>query len=203
MRKAAIATGSIRLFFSPPDHSSTQPAVFVDRDGVINEKIAGGYVTGWRSFRFIPGITEALQALSSLGLPVIVVSNQAGVGKGLMGRRALGQVTRRFVTTLRKEGARIDAVYYCPHAPDAGCNCRKPRPGLLEQAAEDWGVDLSRSVLIGDSQSDLEAAAAAGCRAVIFTADSGEQCDSPSIPNAVRNVSDLAATVAGLLKDLT
>jgi D-glycero-D-manno-heptose 1,7-bisphosphate phosphatase len=202
VRGAVVAASSIRLLFSPPDSSTVRPAVFLDRDGVINEKIPGGYVTDWNSFRFVPGITGALRALSSIGLPIIVVSNQAGVGKGMPSRRVLGQITRRFVEALRKEGARVDAVYYCPHAPESGCNCRKPRPGLLEQAAEDWGVALTRSVLVGDSQSDLKAADAVGCRAVIFTRDSDKANGSPFALRVVRNASDLSGIVISLLENI-
>jgi len=178
----AVAPGSIRLFFSPPDRSTFGPALFLDRDGVINERILDGYVTDWDSFRFVPGIAETIRALSSLGPPIIVVSNQAGVGKRLMSVRVLAEITRRFVEALRRERARIDAVYYCPHTPLEACRCRKPRPGLLEDAAGDWGLDLGSSVLVGDDDSDVVAAKAVGCRAITFSRETqiagGEASDS-------------------------
>ena len=140
---------SIRLFFSRPDTTTIKSAVFLDRDGVINKKISGGYVTDWRQFHFLPGIVETIANLASLGKPMIVVSNQAAVEKQLLDRSMLEQITRRFVGALRERGARIDAVYYCPHTPEMNCHCRKPKPGLLEEAAQDWSLDLNSSVLVG------------------------------------------------------
>ncbi|HEY6292109.1 MAG TPA: HAD family hydrolase [Terriglobia bacterium] len=161
-------------FFSPPPSFSSprvrqrRPAIFFDRDGVINQRIVGGYVTSWSEFRFLDGMIPVLRDLSRLKLPIIVVSNQAGVGKGLMSRFALGAITERFVSELARRGARMDAVYYCPHAPEQACPCRKPQPGLLLRAARDWRIDLSRSVLVGDSLRDIEAASAVDCRGILF-----------------------------------
>lgn len=158
----------MRLFFSQPPERGTRPAIFLDRDGVINQRVTGGYVTAWDQFQFIEGIDKALAILSGWGLPIIVVSNQACVGKGLLSESRLQGMTRRFAAVLELAGGRIDAVYYCPHKPDDACGCRKPKPGLLEQASRDWRIDLSQSVLVGDSPSDLEAAAAVNCRAILF-----------------------------------
>jgi histidinol-phosphate phosphatase family protein len=159
----------MRLILTRPPTTGTRPAIFLDRDGVINRRIAGGYVTNWRQFTFVRGIKTALARLSRMGIPLIVVSNQAGVGKGFVTRHALRDITERFVAALAKAGARIDAVYYCPHTPEDRCSCRKPRPGLLRQAARDWRLSLKRSVLIGDSLSDLEAACAVHCPAIFLT----------------------------------
>jgi D-glycero-D-manno-heptose 1,7-bisphosphate phosphatase len=142
-------------------------AIFVDRDGVINEQITGTYVTNWSEFRFLPGVAEAFAEISRLSFPIIVISNQAGVGKGMIDVAELSAMTRQFVTLLGDAGARIDAVYYCPHTPEQACGCRKPKPGLLHRAASDWSVDLTRSVFIGDSAKDREAANAAGCRSIL------------------------------------
>ena len=159
---------SIAFHFSAAPCPGRRPAIFLDRDGVINERVVGGYVTNWSEFRFLSGVLPVLRELGRLRLPLIVVSNQAGVGKGLMSRAALGRITERFVAHLTRAGAPIAAVYYCPHAPDAGCRCRKPRPGLLLRAARDCGIHLGRSILIGDSPSDVEAARAAGCQSILF-----------------------------------
>lgn len=148
-----------------------RPAIFFDRDGVINERIVGGYVTEWSQFQFVSGIRAAMTTLSEIGLPVIVVSNQAGIGKGLLSRSVLGDITNRFVAALRLERARVDAVYYCPHAAEDGCWCRKPRIGLIRQAAAEWRIDLDRSVLIGDSPTDVEAANTAHCGAILLSPD--------------------------------
>ncbi|HXJ95107.1 MAG TPA: HAD family hydrolase [Terriglobia bacterium] len=159
---------SIAFHFDDSPRRGWRPAIFLDRDGVINQRVVGGYVTTWNGFRFLDGVVPALRGLSRFELPLIVVSNQAGVGKRLMSRAALGRITERFVSHLTRAGAPITAAYYCPHAPDAGCQCRKPRPGLLLRAARDWRINLSRSILIGDSPSDVEAARAAGCRSILF-----------------------------------
>jgi D-glycero-D-manno-heptose 1,7-bisphosphate phosphatase len=159
----------IRVFFSDPARRGPMPGIFLDRDGVINEKIEGSYVTTWEEFRYIDGVRRALLQLSALGLPLIVVSNQAAVGKGLISEETLVEITRRFVSELREAGVEIQAVYYCPHVPQQSCACRKPQPGLLEQAAREWNIDLRNSVMIGDSLTDAQAATAAGCRAVLFS----------------------------------
>ena len=158
----------MRLLFNQPSERGTRPAIFLDRDGVINQRVTNGYVTAWDQFRFIDGIDKAVAVMAGLGLPIIVVSNQACISKGLLSESRLEGITRRFVTVLESAGGRVDAVYYCPHKPDDLCGCRKPKPGLLEQASQDWRIDLIQSVLVGDSSSDLEAAAAVDCRAILF-----------------------------------
>lgn len=194
----------MRFILTTRPTTGTRPAIFLDRDGVINHRIVGGYVTNWRQFKFIPRIKTALARLSKLGVPLIVVSNQAGVVKGLVTRRALRDITERFVAALAKAGARIDAVYYCPHTPEAHCPCRKPRPGLLKQAARDWRLSLKSSVLIGDSLSDLEAARAVHCPA-IFLASRHQALDFPdraawSPVTLARSSSQLPRMVCRLLR---
>jgi D-glycero-D-manno-heptose 1,7-bisphosphate phosphatase len=158
----------MRLFFTQPPESGLRPAIFLDRDGVINQQIVGGYVTSWAEFRFLPGVIETLARLAEFDLPVIVISNQAAVEKGLIDRATLAGITRQFVGRLEEAGARIDAVYYCPHRPETGCECRKPKAGLLLEAAREWRLDLSRSVFVGDSMADMEAARAAGCKGILL-----------------------------------
>lgn len=170
-REPLTKENGVRHLFTPPPSAGVRPAILLDRDGVINERIRDGYVARWEQFRFVRGIRGALARLTALGVPLIVVSNQAGVGKGMVSPAVLEEVTERFVAELAKRGAHIAAVYYCPHTPDDGCSCRKPRPGLLERAAKEWRVDLTQSILIGDSASDVEAATAVHCRAILFTAD--------------------------------
>jgi len=158
----------VALVFSRMRKRRGSPAILLDRDGVINRRIHDGYVTKWSEFKFIPGISRAIAGLSASQLPIIVVSNQAGAGKGLLTRATLIGITKRFVAALRRRGARIDAVYYCPHTALENCGCRKPQPGLLKRAAADWGLDLTRSVLVGDTLSDLAAAAAVGGRGLLL-----------------------------------
>lgn len=159
---------SIAFHFDDLPCLGRRPAIFLDRDGVINERVVGGYVTSWSEFRILNGVVPVLRELGRFRLPLIVVSNQGGVGKGLMSRAALGRITERFVAHLARAGAPLAAVYYCPHTADAGCRCRKPRPGLLLRAAHDCRIHLGRSILIGDSPSDVEAARAAGCQSILF-----------------------------------
>jgi len=146
-------------------------SVLLDRDGVINRRIRRGYVTSWKRFIFLPGVLEGLRRLSLAGYSIIVVSNQAAVGKGLMTPSDLDEITRRFVKKARTHGGPIDAVYYCMHRKEARCRCRKPRPGLLLQAQADHHLILSETYLIGDSPSDLMAARQAGCPVVMVNSN--------------------------------
>jgi len=158
----------LRIVFSSPDLSVRGPAIFIDRDGVINCRRPDDYVLDFSQFVFIPGIRAALKQLGSLGLPLIVISNQAAVGKGLLDPVGLQEITDRMQKALREDGAALAAAYYCPHRPDENCSCRKPKPDLLICAADDFNVDLGRSVFIGDSESDVQAARAAGCKPILF-----------------------------------
>jgi D-glycero-D-manno-heptose 1,7-bisphosphate phosphatase len=135
---------------------------------VINCRRANDCVLGWSQFVFMDGIREALRELASLGLPMILISNQSAVGRGLLRDVELEAITQRMWKTLEQDGTRLSAAYFCPHRPDEMCACRKPQPGLLRQAAADFGIDLSRSVLIGDSDADVKAAQAVGCHPVLF-----------------------------------
>ncbi|MCY4342980.1 MAG: HAD family hydrolase [Gammaproteobacteria bacterium] len=138
---------------------------FLDRDGVINEVPVGhGYVTAWAQFRFIDGALDALRALKGKGYRLVVVTNQQGIGKGLMDLDALEAIHRKLRAHCARHGAAIDGVFFCPHLASDGCDCRKPRPGLIRQAVRELGLDLDlgRSWLIGDSPRDIEAGAAAG-----------------------------------------
>lgn len=168
----ATSTGMLKRFVTEPP-GATARAVFLDRDGVINRRIVGGYVTTWTEFEFLPRATDGIVRLSVHDDPIIVVSNQAGVGKGLVAVSELADITRRFVGEIEAHGGRIDAVYYCPHVPADECECRKPKPGLLLQARRDWDLDLSKCVLLGDSESDAAAGRAAGCRVLLGLDDSG------------------------------
>jgi D-glycero-D-manno-heptose 1,7-bisphosphate phosphatase len=155
------------MLWSRPE-TSGDSAIFIDRDGVVNRRRANDYVLDWTQFVFVDGIREALRELSSLGLPIILISNQSAVGRGLLQPEQLMEITERMRNRLEQDGARLDAAYFCPHRPDEACACRKPQPGLLKQAAADFAVDLSRSVFIGDSDSDVKAAHAVECNPVLF-----------------------------------
>ena len=149
-----------------PTHQR-QGAFFLDRDGVINATPENRYVTCWAEFRFLPGTLQALRLLNRDGRKVIVLSNQAGVGRGIMPRSQLNLITRRMLAAIRQAGGRVDAVYYCTHTPDNGCACRKPRPGLLRRACRKLRIDPKRSFVVGDNATDVAMGRAAGCRTVL------------------------------------
>jgi D-glycero-D-manno-heptose 1,7-bisphosphate phosphatase len=140
-------------------------AVFLDRDGVINQKpTAGLYVTKWEDFHILPGVIEAITLLNQSGFLVIVVTNQRCVAKGLMTVAELDLMHERMTDTLARAGAMIDETLYCPHEKEPPCDCRKPAPGMLLRAARARGIDLSASWMIGDSDNDMEAGTNAGCQ---------------------------------------
>jgi len=144
--------------------------VLIDRDGVINQRLIGGYVTSWPQFRFLPGVLEALRLLAENDYSAIVVSNQACVGKGLLSMEGLNEITCRFVKEVRNHGGRIESVYYCPHRIEDACMCRKPSPGLLLRAQREYGFSFRDTFVIGDSEKEVLAAHRLGCPAVLVDA---------------------------------
>jgi D,D-heptose 1,7-bisphosphate phosphatase len=164
----------IRILFSDVRRDIAVPAIFIDRDGVINCHRPGDYVLDWCQFVFVPGIRRALRDLSSLRLPMIVISNQAAVGKGLLTRAVLEEITVRMHQTLLLDSIFLSGYYYCPHTVDEGCDCRKPRAGMLRRAATDFNIDLRRSIFIGDSDTDIQAACAADCQPLLFGRGAGD-----------------------------
>jgi D-glycero-D-manno-heptose 1,7-bisphosphate phosphatase len=199
-------TQSLRFLLTTPPSTLRRPAIFLDRDGVINERIVDGYVTNWQEFRFVEGALSVLRDLARLRLPILVISNQSGVGKGLVSRSSLRQITERFVAAMERRGARIDGVYYCPHRTEEGCPCRKPKPGLLLAAARDWRIDLGASVMIGDAITDVQAAQAAGCRGILVHRTAESAAAAPSREKAlpqtlvVPSVFNLPASVRVLVR---
>ena len=150
---------------SPKNNPGQRPAVFLDRDGTINEEM--GYINHVSRFRLLPDAVPAIRRLNEAGLPVVVVTNQSGAARGYFSPALVEEVHRHLQDLLAREGARLDAIYTCLHAPDAGCSCRKPKPGLLLQAAADLGLDLSRSYLVGDRYMDIQTAANAGVQGIL------------------------------------
>ncbi len=145
-------------------------AAFLDRDGVINRKAPEGeYILRWEEFQFLPGVAEAIKLLNNSGILVIVVSNQRCVSKGLLSIPDLEEIHRKMQDVLSVAGARLDAIYFCPHDNFPPCDCRKPAPGMLLSAAKEHGIDLSSSWMIGDTNSDMEAGKRAGCKTIKIT----------------------------------
>ena len=156
--------------------AQAQKVAFLDRDGVINRAPDKGcYVLHWRQFQFADGALDMLKALANKGYRLVVVTNQQGVGKGLMDAAALAAVHRNLCAASAAQGAPMDAVFSCPHLAVQDCPCRKPKPGLIHEALRrlPYSVDLSKSWMIGDSVRDIEAGAAAGLRTLLLGVAAG------------------------------
>lgn len=151
-------------------------AIFVDRDDTLMVDVK--YCADPALVELIPGAAEGLRALREAGYRVVVVTNQSGIGRGYFDAQTLGRVNDRLRDELRREGADYDALYYCPHTPENACECRKPKPGLLLQAASELNIDLASSYTLGDRDLDVEAGRAAGTKTILVsrttTPDNGE-----------------------------
>jgi D-glycero-D-manno-heptose 1,7-bisphosphate phosphatase len=143
------------------------PALFLDRDGVIIEN-RPNYVRSWADVDMYPQALRALARIRSVPYKIILVTNQSGVGRGMIPRDVADGINTRLATEIEQAGGRIDAVYLCPHAPADHCACRKPRPGMLLQAAQEHDIDLSQSFMIGDALTDIAAGRAAGVKQAIL-----------------------------------
>jgi D-glycero-D-manno-heptose 1,7-bisphosphate phosphatase len=159
---------------------TVKAAAFLDRDGVIN--IDRGYVFRREDFEFVPGTLDAARELKSMGLALVVVTNQSGMARGYYGPEQFHAITDWMNETFATHGAALDGVYFCPHHPTEGeapyrraCQCRKPAPGMLLDAARDLDIDVRRSVLFGDKASDLQAALAAGIPNRVLLGTDGRQ----------------------------
>ena len=177
------------------------PAIFLDRDGVINENRAD-YVRTWEQVVFLPGVFDALRELAASRFVLVVVTNQSAVGRGIMTAETLAEIHGGIAARVQAEGARLDAIYACPHRPDELCACRKPEPGMLLDAAEALGIDLAASFMVGDAVSDMEAALAAGCRPILVLSGRG-QAQLPRLRakgyDDIPAVADLGEAVALIL----
>jgi D-glycero-D-manno-heptose 1,7-bisphosphate phosphatase len=177
-------------------------AIFLDRDGTINYERAD-YVTTWTEFVFLPGALDALRKLAELDLPIVVVTNQSAIGRGRVTAQAVDALHNHMRQRIAEAGGRIDAIYVCPHHPDDGCDCRKPKPGLLLKAASDLGLRLDHCLLIGDLATDISAAKAVDCSAILVSSGlSGSRqgaLDRQSGAAYSTVVSDLSAAVEVVL----
>jgi D-glycero-D-manno-heptose 1,7-bisphosphate phosphatase len=151
--------------------------VFLDRDGVL-VRHRPDYVKDWSEVEIVPGSFEALRRLRSAGARVYVATNQSAVGRGIVSRDVVDDLHARLADVAVRNGARIDGFFVCPHRPEDGCACRKPKPGLLLQAQVASGVDLSRAFMVGDQVSDALAGVAAGCTAILL-ADEPVEATAP------------------------
>jgi D-glycero-D-manno-heptose 1,7-bisphosphate phosphatase len=146
--------------------SALRPAAFLDRDGTLIEDV--GFPRRPELVRLVDGAAAALRGLAAAGMRLVVVSNQSGIGRGLITGEEARAVHERFIALLGAEEIVLDGAKYCPHPPEAECDCRKPRPGMILEAAENLQLDLGCSFMIGDKLSDVEAGERAGCRTVLL-----------------------------------
>ncbi len=185
-------------------------AAFLDRDGVVIEEV--NYLSEVGQVRLVPGAAEAIANLNLAGVPVVVVTNQAGVARGYFPEDRVGEVHEYLDELLAECGAWVDRYYYCPHHPNAEvaqyrseCDCRKPRPGMLRQAAAELSLDLTRSYLVGDKVSDLVAGGVVGCRTVLVRTGHGAKVNAAVADetwNLLRVAADLSEAVRHLLPEL-
>ena len=144
-----------------------RPAIFLDRDGTVIEDV--GYLRDPGQVQMLPGAGPALRLLQDHGFALVVVSNQSGIGRGWITPGEAEQVHERMRACLAAHGVSLDAVYYCPHAPDARCPCRKPSPEMILRAAQELDLDRARSFLVGDKATDIQAGQRAGCYTILLT----------------------------------
>jgi len=184
-----------------------KPAVFLDRDGVVIED--SHYLGSPERVRLLPGAAAAIASLNRAGWPVVIVSNQSGVGRGMFSEADVDAVHAHLAELLHGYGAKIDAFHFCPHHPDSEvkafrieCECRKPKPGMLQRAATELRLDLRASWMIGDRVSDLEAGAAAGCRTVLVRTGYGMLVNPAGLDRDALNVELVAANLADAVTKL-
>jgi D-glycero-D-manno-heptose 1,7-bisphosphate phosphatase len=165
------------------------PAILLDRDGVLIEN-RSDYVRGWPQVKILPEAIHALTLSEIKNYKIVIVTNQSAVGRGLISLETANEINSRLVDLIHHHGGQVDSVFMCPHKPDDGCFCRKPKPGLLLQAAKELSLDLRRSWMIGDAWSDVLAGQAAGVRQSILlkTGRGGEQLLQPRPENVVNHL---------------
>jgi len=169
--------------------------VLIDRDGVINRD-SDEYIKSVAEWQPLAGSLEALRDLTAAGFRIVVITNQSGIGRGLFSRATLEAIHAAMRAAVKAVGGRIDEIYYCPHLPAAGCRCRKPEPGLLLDAATDFGISLEGVAFIGDKESDVDAALAVGARPILV----GDRVPDGRLPQ-IERYPDLAAAARGLIRE--
>ena len=186
------------------DAGARRRAVFLDRDGTICEEM--GYLNHISRFRMYPFAAAAIRRLNQAGLPVIVVTNQSGVARGIFPESLVHQVHEKMIAELAAAGARVEGVYFCPHRSEDACGCRKPHPGMLERAAREHALELAGSCVVGDRYDDLEMAERIGGRGILVLTGYGRgeyelhRASWPKQPGRV--VEDLSAAVNLILEEL-
>lgn len=172
--------------------------IILDRDGVINAD-SDQFIKSPDEWKPIPGSLEAIARLNQWGWRVVVASNQSGVGRGLFGMDTLNAINDKMVRSLAQAGGRLDAIFFCPHAADSTCDCRKPKSGLFQQIAERFNVDLTGVPCVGDSLRDLQAGVSMGCEPYLVLTGKGMKTrEDPELPPGTKIFPDLDAVAAAL-----
>jgi D-glycero-D-manno-heptose 1,7-bisphosphate phosphatase len=181
----------------------SHPAVFLDRDGTINEEM--GYINHLRRFHLLPQAVVAIRRLNEAGFKVVVITNQSGAARGYFAASLVEEVHEHLQALLRAWGAHLDGIYTCLHSPDDACACRKPQPTLIHQAARDLDLDLTRSYAVGDRYRDVETAANAGVKGILVLTGYGlgeyESRREGQSVQPVHVAPDLAEAVEWILQD--
>jgi D-glycero-D-manno-heptose 1,7-bisphosphate phosphatase len=173
--------------------------VILDRDGVINHDSAA-FIKNPDEWTPIAGSLDAIALLNQAGFQVVLATNQSGIGRGLLDISALCAIHDKMHRALALAGARVEAVFYCPHAQDAGCNCRKPRPGMFEDIAHRFNLDLTDVPCVGDALRDLQAADAVGAQPILVLTGKGKQTRAAGgLPARTQIHADLAAAVKSII----
>ena len=180
--------------------TAKRPAVFLDRDGTVNVEVH--YLSQPEQIELLPTVSETISMLNSRNIPVVIATNQAGIARGYFPEQNLIAIHNHLRQILAEQNALVDGIYYCPHHPSAGlgdyrkvCACRKPAPGMLTRAADELAIDLNRSLMIGDRESDLQAGASAGCQTALVTTGYGQETSAAIDLKSVRGIG-IFATVA-------
>ena len=185
IKNIVILSHTICQTYLIPNSKNKQRAIFLDRDGTINKEV--GFLTDINKMELISGVGKAIKKINASGFLAIVITNQPVIARGELDFPELQEINNKMETLLGKEGAYLDAIYYCPHHTDSGfvgeriaykclCGCRKPKPGMLLQAAKDFNIDLSQSYMIGDSWRDIEAGQNAGCKSILVSEENNIDC---------------------------
>ena len=176
-------------------------AIFMDRDGTVSEEV--GYMYHAGLFRPFPWAAEAIRKINDSGMKAILTTNQSGIARGYFKEEIVHQVHGILHAELQRREAHLDAIYYCPHAPDGNCECRKPKPGMLLRAAREMDLDLSRSFMIGDRYLDVQAAHSAGVRTVLVRSGDGAgevaKYADQAVPQPIHVADNLLSAVEAIL----
>jgi len=175
----------------------SRKAVFLDRDATLNTHPGGGWVVHPDGLELIPGIAPPLKRFAEAGYLLIVITNQRGVALGRLSLETLAEINRKLFDELEAKGVRLDGLYFCPHGDEAGCDCRKPKPGMLLKAAREFGIDLEASWMLGDQDRDAQTAVAAGVTPLLVRSDERTSINVDGVETPI--LDDLAAAARHIL----